>query len=41
VPVVKFNHRVSEWVSVLQHGRIYLYLLYSFVTLIALLLLAR
>jgi hydrogenase-4 component B len=41
VPVVKLNHRVSEWVSVLQHGRIYLYLLYSFVTLLALLLLAR
>jgi hypothetical protein len=41
VPVVKLNQRVSEWVSALQHGRIYLYLLYSFVTLIALLLLAR
>jgi hydrogenase-4 component B len=41
VPVAQLNRRVAGWISVLQHGRIYLYLLYSFVTLIALLLLAR
>jgi hydrogenase-4 component B len=41
VPVAKLNQRVSGWISVLQHGRIYLYLLYSFVTLIALLLIPR
>jgi formate hydrogenlyase subunit 3/multisubunit Na+/H+ antiporter MnhD subunit len=41
LPVTRLNQRVSGWISVLQHGRIYLYLLYSFVTLIALLLLAR
>jgi hypothetical protein len=41
VPVAKLNQRVSGWIGVLQHGRIYLYLLYSFVTLIALLLIPR
>ena len=41
LPIAKLNQRLSAWVSVLQHGRIYLYLLYSFVTLIALLMLAR
>jgi hypothetical protein len=40
VPVARLNQRVSGWIGVLQHGRIYLYLLYSFVTLIALLLFA-
>jgi hypothetical protein len=41
LPVARLNQRIAAWVSVLQHGRIYLYLLYSFATLIALLLLAR
>jgi len=38
LPIAQLNQRIAAWVSVLQHGRIYLYLLYSFATLIALLL---
>jgi formate hydrogenlyase subunit 3/multisubunit Na+/H+ antiporter MnhD subunit len=41
LPVARLNQRVSAWVAKLQHGRIYLYLLYSFATLLALLLFAR
>ena len=38
LPLARLNQRIAGWVSVLQHGKIYLYLLYSFATLIALLL---
>ena len=31
-PVASLNERVAAWFGVPQHGRIYLYLLYSFVT---------
>jgi formate hydrogenlyase subunit 3/multisubunit Na+/H+ antiporter MnhD subunit len=41
LPAARFNQRIARWVSVLQHGKIYLYLLYSFATLIALLLFVR
>ena len=41
LPVARLNHRVGAWVARLQHGKIHLYLLYSFATLIALLLLVR
>jgi NADH:ubiquinone oxidoreductase subunit 5 (subunit L)/multisubunit Na+/H+ antiporter MnhA subunit len=41
LPAARLNQRVAAWVSVLQHGRIYLYLLYSFATLIALLMFAN
>jgi hydrogenase-4 component B len=41
LPLAQLNRLVAGWVSALQHGRIYLYLLYSFATLVALLLLAR
>jgi formate hydrogenlyase subunit 3/multisubunit Na+/H+ antiporter MnhD subunit len=41
LPIARLNQRIGGWVSMLQHGRIYLYLLYSFVTLIALLLFVR
>lgn len=38
LPVARFNERVASLIGILQHGRIHLYLLYSFVTLLALLL---
>lgn len=41
VPVVRAYERIGSWIGVLQHGRIHLYLLYSFVTLLALLLFVR
>jgi formate hydrogenlyase subunit 3/multisubunit Na+/H+ antiporter MnhD subunit len=41
LPVARLNQRVGVWIGRLQHGRIYLYLLYSFVTLVALLLFVR
>lgn len=41
LPVARLNERVAAWIGILQHGRIYLYLLYSFVTLLALLMFAR
>jgi formate hydrogenlyase subunit 3/multisubunit Na+/H+ antiporter MnhD subunit len=41
LPAARLNQRIGRWVSVLQHGKIYLYLLYSFATLIALLLFVR
>ncbi|MGA8862804.1 MAG: hydrogenase 4 subunit B [Gallionella sp.] len=37
VPVGRITERLSSWVSLLQHGRIHLYLTYTFVTLIVLL----
>jgi hydrogenase-4 component B len=39
LPIARFNQRVAIWVAGLQHGRIHFYLLYSFATLVALLLL--
>ncbi len=41
VPVARANERVASWIGILQHGRIHLYLLYSFATLLALLLFVR
>jgi formate hydrogenlyase subunit 3/multisubunit Na+/H+ antiporter MnhD subunit len=41
LPVARLNQRVGSLVGRLQHGKIYLYLLYSFVTLVALLLFVR
>ncbi len=41
LPVARANERIASWIGVLQHGRIHLYLLYSFVTLLALLLFVR
>ena len=38
LPIARAVDRISAWIGVLQHGRIHLYLLYSFVTLVALLL---
>jgi len=38
LPIARANERISSWIGILQHGRIHLYLLYSFVTLLALLL---
>ncbi|HUV99322.1 MAG TPA: hydrogenase 4 subunit B [Gallionella sp.] len=37
VPVKRITEKLSSWVSLLQHGRIHLYLTYTFVTLIVLL----
>jgi NADH:ubiquinone oxidoreductase subunit 5 (subunit L)/multisubunit Na+/H+ antiporter MnhA subunit len=41
LPIVKLTERVSGLVAVLHHGRIAMYLAYSFATLLLLLLLAR
>jgi hypothetical protein len=41
VPVIKIADVLSGWVSVLQHGRIHIYLIYSFATLLVLLLLIQ
>jgi len=41
LPVARLNERVAAWIGILQHGRIHLYLLYSFVTLLALLMFVR
>ncbi|MEJ1958740.1 MAG: hypothetical protein WDM70_04210 [Nitrosomonadales bacterium] len=37
VPIKKLNEAVGSQIGKLQHGRIHVYLLYSFVTLLALL----
>ena len=41
LPVARATERIASWIGVLQHGRIHLYLLYSFITLLALLLFVR
>jgi hydrogenase-4 component B len=41
LPVARAHERVASWIGVLQHGRIHLYLLYSFITLLSLLLFVR
>ena len=41
LPLARANERIASWIGLLQHGRIHLYLLYSFVTLLALLLFVR
>ena len=41
LPVARANERIASWIGLLQHGRIHIYLLYSFVTLLALLLFVR
>jgi hypothetical protein len=41
LPVARVNQRVGVFIGRLQHGKIYLYLLYSFATLLALLLFVR
>ncbi len=41
LPVVSAVSKVSDWLAPLQHGRIQWYLVYSFVTLLALLVLIR
>ncbi|MEO8630908.1 MAG: hydrogenase 4 subunit B, partial [Betaproteobacteria bacterium] len=41
VPVMRFADFLSSFTSVVQHGRIHLYLIYSFVTLLALLMLIQ
>ena len=37
LPIKRITEKLSSWVSVLQHGRIHLYLSYTFVTLVVLL----
>ncbi len=37
LPLKKVTEKLSSWVSLLQHGRIHLYLAYTFVTLVVLL----
>ncbi|MEO6976272.1 MAG: hydrogenase 4 subunit B [Gallionella sp.] len=37
VPIKRITEKLSSWVSLLQHGRIHLYLTYTFVTLVVLL----
>ena len=41
LPVARTTERVSAWIGVLQRGRIHVYLIYSFATLILLLAFAR
>lgn len=41
LPIARLAERLSAWIGVLQRGRIHIYLVYSFVTLLALLLFAR
>lgn len=41
LPIARVNERLAAWIGILQHGRIYLYLLYSFVTLLVLLIIVR
>ena len=41
VPVARVAERLSGWIGVLQRGRIHIYLIYSFATLILLLAFAR
>jgi len=41
LPVARLNERLAGWIGILQHGRIYIYLLYSFATLLALLMFVR
>ncbi len=41
LPVARLNERISSLIGRLQHGRIHIYLLYSFTTLIVLLLFVR
>lgn len=41
LPIARWVERVSQWVGMLQQGRIAVYLLYSFLTLVALLLMAK
>jgi hypothetical protein len=40
-PAARLNDWIASRIGILQHGRIYLYLLYSFVTLLALLVFAH
>ncbi|HCA26724.1 MAG TPA: hydrogenase 4 subunit B [Betaproteobacteria bacterium] len=40
-PLIRFTDRLSGGITRLQHGRIHLYLLYSFLTLLALLIFVR
>jgi len=37
LPIMRVTEKFSSWVSLLQHGRIHLYLTYTFVTLVVLL----
>jgi NADH:ubiquinone oxidoreductase subunit 5 (subunit L)/multisubunit Na+/H+ antiporter MnhA subunit len=41
LPLARATQKLSEWIGLLQHGRIHLYLLYSFATLLALLMFVR
>ncbi len=41
LPVARLTERVASWIGMLQHGRIHIYLLYSFVTLLTLLFFVR
>ncbi len=41
LPIARLVERLSLRISTLQHGRIHIYLLYSFVTLLFLLLFTR
>ncbi|WP_085276309.1 hydrogenase 4 subunit B [Pseudogulbenkiania subflava] len=41
LPIARWVERISQWVGMLQKGRIAVYLLYSFLTLVALLLMAK
>lgn len=41
LPVARLNDWLASWIGKLQHGRIHLYLLYSFATLLVLLMFVR
>ncbi len=41
LPIARAVEKMSTWIGILQHGRIHLYLLYSFLTLLTLLLFVR
>lgn len=41
LPIARANERIAAWIGIMQHGRIHIYLLYSFATLLALLLFVR
>ncbi len=40
-PLARITNHISDWIAKLQHGRIHLYLLYIFLTLLALLIFVR
>lgn len=41
LPIAKAVDKLSAWISILQHGKIHVYLMYSFVTLLLMLVMVR